>query len=285
MTKQYLIKTSIFSLILVSTVQAADVTIPEQPRPVGPIIAAPHFSWTGFYLGGQIGYFSSKTSANYLADGDTGRWDPIKKEFLPKLSGFVGGIYAGSNIDIDNSFVIGFDTDIMWSDKKDTKYISASDTTSSHVKTRAVFSEDSEGRRSEEILRKDDSTETITKVRHTIKQKWFGATRVRVGFPVDRVMPYIAGGVAYTQLRNIVAAAEDTNATSKAADFSDWVHDEKTTMIGYTLGGGVDYAVTDNVILRAEYRYSDFGKKKFVHDKVEMSYKTNDFRVGVAYKF
>ncbi|WP_422614300.1 outer membrane protein, partial [Bartonella schoenbuchensis] len=39
------------------------------------------------------------------------------------------------------------------------------------------------------------------------------------------------------------------------------------------------------VILRAEYRYSDFGKKSFINDNVEVDVKTNDFRVGVAYKF
>ncbi len=99
------------------------------------------------------------------------------------------------------------------------------------------------------------------------------------------MMPYITGGVAYTQLRNIIASAEDTAAKSRTVDLSDWVCDEKKTMVGYTLGGGVDFAMTDNVIVRAEYRYSDFGKKKFGYDKVEMSYKTNDFRVGVAYKF
>ncbi|AQX30694.1 outer membrane protein [Bartonella schoenbuchensis] len=56
-------------------------------------------------------------------------------------------------------------------------------------------------------------------------------------------------------------------------------------MVGYTLGGGVDFAMADNVILRAEYRYSDFGKQKFAKDKLELDYQTNDFRVGVAYKF
>ncbi|WP_208442595.1 outer membrane protein, partial [Bartonella raoultii] len=52
-----------------------------------------------------------------------------------------------------------------------------------------------------------------------------------------------------------------------------------------TLGAGVDFAMTDNVLLRAEYRYSDYGKKKYFKDTAELQYRTNDFRVGVAYKF
>ncbi|ACS50842.1 hemin binding protein D [Bartonella grahamii as4aup] len=272
MITKYLVSTSIFSLISISVVQAADMVTPEQPVPV---IAAPAFSWTGFYLGGQIGSFSGKTTASYLKD-ETGIWNPIGKEDLPKLSGFIGGVYAGSNIDIDNGFIIGIDTDIMWSDKKGTKDIN-----------RPKKSQTEEASSEETNLTRDsheeDSTIPIEAVRHTLKQKWAGATRVKVGFAIERVMPYVSGGIAYTQLQNIFGLVADSN--NRAVNFSDWLHDEKKTMIGYTLGGGVDFAMTDNVIVRAEYRYSDFGKKKFVHDKFEMGYKTNDFRVGVAYKF
>ncbi len=255
--------------------QAADVTIPEQPVP---IITAPQFSWTGFYLGGQIGNFSSKIKGSYLKDEDAGQWSPIRKEDLPKLSGFIGGIYTGYNIDIDNGFIIGIDTDLMWFNKKDTKdhnlpqegHIEES---SSKSKVITVGTSNDE----------DHSASSDEVVYHTLKQKWAGATRVRFGFSFDRLMPYVAGGVAYTQLNNIIS--NKSNTEKKASDPANWVHDEKKTMIGYTLGGGVDFAMTDNILLRAEYRYSDFGKKKFVQDKVEMGYKTNDFRVGVAYKF
>lgn len=99
-----------FSLSLISTVQAADVTLPEQ---LVPVVFASAFSWTGFYLRGQIGIFSSKMGAIYLADENTGKWSPVKKEFLPKLSGCVGGICAGSNIDSDNGLMVGIETDMM----------------------------------------------------------------------------------------------------------------------------------------------------------------------------
>ncbi|EJF98703.1 hypothetical protein MEI_00273 [Bartonella vinsonii subsp. arupensis Pm136co] len=277
MTIKYLITTSIFSLTLVSAVQAADIIVPEQSTPV---IAVPAFSWTGFYIGGQLGNFSSKTTLSYVGDDDTGKLIPVRKDLLPKLSGFVGGIYAGSNVDIDNGFIIGIDTDVIWSDKKNTKSISSTDVEPPQEghseKAVAATSRSSE-------QRGDVVTASPVTVQHTLKQKWAGATRARVGFVIDRMMPYVAGGVVYTQLRNIFAMPADT--TERAVNLSALVHDEKKTMIGYTLGGGVDFAMTDNVIVRAEYRYSDYGKKKFAQDKIEMSYKTNDFRVGVAYKF
>ncbi len=52
-------------------------------------------------------------------------------------------------------------------------------------------------------------------------------------------------------------------------------------LVSFTLG--VDFAMTDNVLLRAEHHYSDFRKKQFAKNK--LGYTTNDFRVGVAYKF
>ncbi|KEC55416.1 outer membrane protein [Bartonella koehlerae] len=274
MTTKYLITTSIFSLISISVAQAADVIVPEQPVPV---VAVPAFSWAGFYLGGQIGSFSSKTALSYLGDEKTGKWTPVKKEFVPKLSGFIGGIYAGSNFDINNGFIIGIDTDVMWSGKKNTKTI-----TSPKV-TPEVTPEKKVEKVSEGTSQETSAGVTNQTVSHTLKQKWFGATRVKVGFTVDRIMPYVAGGIAYTQLQNIFE--KEADITKQDIDISDFLHNEKKTMIGYTLGGGVDFAMTDNVIVRAEYRYSDYGKKKFADEKIEMRYKTNDFRVGVAYKF
>ncbi|MBB5073419.1 opacity protein-like surface antigen [Bartonella callosciuri] len=135
----------------------------------------------------------------------------------------------------------------------------------------------------------------------TYKEKWSGTTRVRIGFAAaDRILPYVAGGIAYAQMQGIstvtgtiaviapaVAAPYDDPdvANNKLKTVSGTLLDKTTMMIGYTLGGGIDYAMTDNVLVRAEYRYSDFGKKKFQDDGAEFNYKTNDFRVGVAYKF
>ncbi|WP_273757821.1 outer membrane protein [Bartonella sp. AU55XJBT] len=129
-------------------------------------------------------------------------------------------------------------------------------------------------------LDQEDEVETLN---HTFKQNWGGATRVRIGFAADRFMPYVAGGIAYGQFQDTVSISvkDDEGRVVSSKNLTD----ETKTMIGYTLGGGVDFSVLDNVIVRAEYRYSDFGKKKFAKEKLEINYKTNDFRVGVAYKF
>lgn len=74
-------------------------------------------------------------------------------------------------------------------------------------------------------VRENSAVEVVKNVNHILKQKWFGATRVGVGFSVDRMTPCVAGGISYTQLRNIFAKAEDTDiknrASDRTGDFSD----------------------------------------------------------------
>jgi outer membrane immunogenic protein len=100
---------------------------------------------------------------------------------------------------------------------------------------------------------------------------WNGATRARIGYAFDRFLVYGAGGVAYAD-REI-----------KVAGFG---KDSKTA-VGWTVGGGLEYAATDNVVARAEYRYADYGKDKFSIAGASGKADYNEHRVmaGVAYKF
>jgi outer membrane immunogenic protein len=108
--------------------------------------------------------------------------------------------------------------------------------------------------------------------------QWTGAVRGRLGYAMDRFMPYIAGGVSFAKLKFDL----DHDGTG------DWHFQEEKSFTGWNLGLGLDYAVTDNLILRAEYRYTDFGSKKFDQDwggASKIKLKTNDVRLGIAYKF
>ncbi|WP_273721291.1 MULTISPECIES: outer membrane protein [unclassified Bartonella] len=293
MKKKHLISISLAALMATSTVQAADtVTLPEIKSNiiksnVPAVIVAPAYSWTGLYVGGQFGGFSSKSVLNYSEDATTGKWSWIDKKLSPKPSEFMGGGYLGSNIDLGNNFVLGVDTDFMWSGKKDTR-------TGEERKILDDDELDSINEVFEEanirIVKPAAQDETIPNIGDlvvssvTLKEKWAGATRVRIGFASDRVMPYVSGGIAYAQMQYILSLLSKSQEDAFVFASGN-VLDETKTMIGYTVGGGLDFALTNNIILRTEYRYSDFGKKKFGEDKLEIGYNTNDFRIGVAYKF
>ncbi|WP_375626818.1 MULTISPECIES: porin [unclassified Bartonella] len=298
-----LVTTSVIAIAAASAAQAADVIIPRETAPA--VISAPSFSWTGFYIGGQIGGFSSKID---LKDKD--KETSVFKDLSPKLSGMIGGFYAGSNFDLGNGIILGVETDMIWSGKKDVRVASETVTppaggtvtppAGGTVTPPAGGTETPQGGGTETpqgggtetpqgggtvkslSIRSAGAQEAVD-VSEAVgfKQKWAGATRVRIGFAAaDRIMPYVAGGVAYTQLE---AAHGEVKVGDKT--FVSGSSAETATMVGFTIGGGLDFAVTDNVLLRAEYRYSDYGKKKFFAKEKEYNFRTNDFRVGVAYKF
>lgn len=105
--------------------------------------------------------------------------------------------------------------------------------------------------------------------------KWGGAARLRVGYATDRWLPYVAGGAAFAKAE----FADLYNATT--------LEKNELNLKGWTLGAGIDFALTDKMILRADYRYTDFGDFKFDRGLQTStgSITANDVRVGVAVKF
>lgn len=104
--------------------------------------------------------------------------------------------------------------------------------------------------------------------------EWEAALRARFGINYERWLPYVAGGLAFAGIKhNLTTGNTDIGTASHIA-------------VGFTLGAGVDYALTNNLLLRAEYRYSDYGKKGIDdNDLVEAKLTTNNIRLGIAYKF
>lgn len=97
---------------------------------------------------------------------------------------------------------------------------------------------------------------------------WNGATRARLGYAFDRFLVYGAAGVAYADRE-----VKRPNGLGKG----------DKTAVGWTVGGGAEYAVTDNVAARAEYRYTDYGKDSIAGARSSAT----EHRVmgGVAVKF
>jgi len=80
-----------------------------------------------------------------------------------------------------------------------------------------------------------------------IKTEWYGSVRARAGFAFDRFLVYATGGWAYGNV----------NTSVPALAFSS----DRTHTGGWTVGGGVEYAFTNNLIGGVEYIYTDLGEK------------------------
>jgi outer membrane immunogenic protein len=79
------------------------------------------------------------------------------------------------------------------------------------------------------------------------KLKWVGSVLARGGLAVDRLLLFFTGGWAFGDLTHTntdVATGIDTFSVSRS---------------GLAAGGGMAYAITDNLIGKIEYRYYDLG--------------------------
>lgn len=161
------------------------------------------------------------------------------------IDGWLGGVYAGYNHQLANNIVVGIDADIAWSGV--------------------------------------DGIGQVILLGFPVpgggidyELNWTGAVRAKLGYAVDRFLPYIAGGVAF--------AGADATLLGNGTPFQEF----SDTLVGWTVGVGVEYAITDKLLARAEYRYTDYGDLDFSglgSTKGSFGFKTNDVRVGLAYKF
>ena len=107
----------------------------------------------------------------------------------------------------------------------------------------------------------------------SISDSWLSTVRGRVGYAFDRVMPYVTGGLAVGDIRAAtpgLAGGTSTNA-------------------GWTVGGGIEFALPGNWTAKAEYLRVDLGSfnctgcSALPGDNVSMQ--QNVIRAGVNYHF
>jgi outer membrane immunogenic protein len=114
--------------------------------------------------------------------------------------------------------------------------------------------------------------------------RWFGTERARFGYAFGRFLPYITGGLAYGQLH--------TNGVANVGGFLFPTSTSKW-QAGWTVGAGVEYALLDNISVKAEYLYSSLQGTNGNGVAFPNAYRTfvgNGFdthmaRVGVNYQF
>lgn len=95
----------------------------------------------------------------------------------------------------------------------------------------------------------------------------FGTVRGRLGYAIDRFMPYITGGLAMGDVRGSAGAVVGSSFRT-----------------GWTVGGGIEAAVWQNVSVKAEYLYYDLGKYTY-GGGINTTTKGHIVRAGVNYKF
>jgi outer membrane immunogenic protein len=107
-----------------------------------------------------------------------------------------------------------------------------------------------------------------------LQLRYFGTVRGRLGYAVNKALPYLTAGLAYGSMKT----------SSLALGLSD-----TDTKLGWTAGAGIEYAIYGAWSAKAEYLYFELGRMTCgtlaCGTEVDVKLKGNLVRTGLNYRF
>jgi len=256
--------------MLASGALAADLPTKVYTKAPPPVVEV--YNWTGFYIGGNIGY-SWGRSSDYSTLTNGAGTVLFANSSSANLDGVVGGGQIGYNWQVQN-WVWGFEADIQGTDEKGTRsFVCPTGVCTPTFGVVAVF-----------------PGPPLTVGPMDQKIEWFGTVRARGGILVTpKVLLYATGGLAYGDVRT----AETISTPAAAGVFA-----TTDTRVGWTAGVGVEGAIGGNWTAKLEYLYVDLGRTTgsyltalpafgggFITGNFSSRITDNILRVGVNYRF
>jgi outer membrane immunogenic protein len=118
----------------------------------------------------------------------------------------------------------------------------------------------------------------------TTSNSWLATLRLRTGVAWDRVLIYATAGGAGGNIKSSVPASPAFGLTAGSST---------STEFGWTVGGGLEFGLTDNLTAKLEYLYVDLQNGTFactvascgVVGSVPVSFDTSIVRAGLNLKF
>ena len=206
--KRSLIASAALAVLGMGMASAAD--LPVAPPP-GPVYLPPAFTWTGVYIGGNIG-------GAWAKDAWTDTLFGLAWNNGTNSGRFIAGGQAGINYQIA-SFVVGVEGDYDW------------------------------------LVRHIDSITVAIPPGANIQvasgDNWISTIAARVGFAADRLLIYGKAGAGWigtdgVEIRNVTTGQSLSNSSPN-------------TLSGWVAGAGLEWAVTPNWTVKAEYDYLRVG--------------------------
>ncbi|MGB8277329.1 MAG: outer membrane protein [Methylovirgula sp.] len=106
-----------------------------------------------------------------------------------------------------------------------------------------------------------------------------GSLRGRFGYALDRALIYVTGGYTGASVKGSVA---DFGGTPNI------YASQSAYLNGFTLGGGLEFAVTNNISLKGEYLFNDYGSSPYfsgTRDAITSGVSFSTLRAGINYHF
>jgi high affinity Mn2+ porin len=237
------------AILFTGAATAADLAYKAPPTP--PSAA---YDWTGFYVGGHMGYASG--NSNWTAASGGAVIDRGSLNLLQSYDGFnqggswFDGLQAGYNYMLPNRVVVGTEADVSF----------------------AAFPNYS-GNNIGNTINVLNGTE-----RYSDNVFVSGTVRGRIGYAPGNWLLYATGGLAWTYekftLTDNVSGATDSSSHQR---------------LGWAVGGGVEGPLIPNWTIRAEYLYSGFGDSAVYFPSSGQRFNSNlseqEVRLGLNYHF
>jgi outer membrane immunogenic protein len=274
-----LLLSSVASVALVTGAMAADL-----PNIKGPPVYAPPpppvFSWTGFYVGLNAGLSAGNATKTHYEDYGSYpfRWETTR------IDGFSGGGQIGYNWEgFGNNIVVGVEADFQGSTLKGT-YPNGYKSYSYNN-----YYGDGEGYSGYGSSERQAQTSV----------DWWGTVRGRVGYAFGNVLPYVTGGFAYGRVQDndtyqaYGAGGPYGGYEAPSYTYSRYdAHSYGGVVPGWTAGAGLEYAITPNLTVKAEYLFVDLANlnhscandcEGYYTNKTHVTF--NTVRAGLNWKF
>lgn len=241
------------ALIAATPALATDLTSPTSA-----------WNWTGFYAGVHGGFGGDKFT--YPFDATLDGVPPITASGSLSLrsSGFYGGGQVGYNWQFAPAWVGGIEADINASGI--------------------------EGKLGLNVTASEGSDSLNINGSAGSKLDYFGTVRGRIGWTNGPLLLYATGGLAYGDVTSSIngsISSSDPDLNGSLDGIS-----KKNHHTGWTIGAGVEYALTRNISLKTEYKWVDLGTKDLVSlsgggDSFKLSETTrfHTIEVGLNYRF
>jgi outer membrane immunogenic protein len=241
------------ALLVFGVLCAAEAVADEMIVAPAAFITSPASSlaWTGFYIGGNGGFGWSSSSVSYSPNdaaaqagtcGGVGKGKCIPSADYSTVGALAGG-QVGFNRQINSVWLTGVEADYQWAN------LTGQDVSPFHL-----------GNVANTNMIADQSI------------KSFGTARVRMGaLLANPFLLYGTAGLAYGQVGETLNAQSTGSGSLSSGGFSYkcivggspcFSGASSGTLVGWTVGGGGEFALTSNLTFKAEILYVDLGIPK-----------------------
>lgn len=224
-----LVSSSIALVACTSLAAAADLDGPSYGGSLKDGYAAPVYNWTGIYVGAHGGWAGGGGWDGAFFN----RGDATGYRYSLDIDGWYGGFQAGANQQFGR-IVLGVETDVSFGDLNDSGAFLANNPSNINYYAEWDFKQELER---------------------------FGTVRARLGYlPADNLLVYLTGGMAWGQTK---AHHVIHNPKRPWPGGTEGTGNVDETHIGWTIGGGLEWALASNVSIKGEYLYVDLGKRNY----------------------